>query len=197
MFDLLSESYQVSLSPHLRELYEQFHCGDEDLDEFFHCDALHYEEELLGKTYCWIDKNNENEIMAMVTLSYNGINLFRLDKTSKNSFQRSIPNSKRHINYPGVLIGRLGVSSKYQGKGYHVGSQILEFLKLWFISDDNKAACRFLLVDAYNNKATLDFYIKNGFRFLFKDEEKEKESYGIPVNEALKSRILFFDLKSL
>ncbi len=33
-----------------------FSCGDEDLDDFFNNDVFLYEKELLGKTYCWIDK---------------------------------------------------------------------------------------------------------------------------------------------
>ena len=195
-FNLLEAAVQIPLTKDLLNRVDNFQCGDKDLDDFFHNDALLYEKEFLGKSYCWLSKEGL-EILAIVTLSYNGIHLERVNNPSRNSFQRKIPNNKRRLSYPAVLIGRLGVNSKFQGLGMNIGSQIIDFLKLWFISSSNKAACRFLIVDAYNNENTLGFYQKNGFRFVYKTIEDEKESYGIPVEEELKSRVLYFDLKSL
>lgn len=162
---------------------------------FFSHDAFKYEEEFLGKSFCWIDTKNLKEIQAVITLAYNGINLTRLNKTSRNSFQRKIPNAKRHESYPAVLIGRFGVNTKYQGKGLNIGSKILDFCKLWFRVADNKATCRFIIVDAYNNPVTLHFYEKNGFKPLYKSEIDEKEAYNIPSSESLKSRVLYYDLR--
>lgn len=34
------------------------------------------------------------------------------------------------MNYPAVLIGRLGASSEYRGNGLNIGSQILDFIKV-------------------------------------------------------------------
>jgi hypothetical protein len=31
----------------------EFDCGNDDLNDFFHNDALNYSNELLGKTYCY------------------------------------------------------------------------------------------------------------------------------------------------
>ena len=36
-----------------------------------------------------------------------------------------------------------------------------------------QAAVRYLAVDALNNPRTLNYYEKNGFSYLFKDEEQE------------------------
>lgn len=57
--------------------------------------------------------------------------------------------------FPGVLIGRLAVSKKYKHQG--VGSQVLKFLKFWFAENDDKSACRFLIVDAKNEPNVLSF----------------------------------------
>lgn len=189
---------EASFLPYTKDLQEYcnvFKCGDDDLDEFFLKDVFLYENQLLGKSYCWLNNDNPKEILAIVTLSYNGININRLDKTSKNAFQRIIPNSKRHNSYPAVLIGRLGVNCQFQNKGHKIGSQILNFFKYWFVDSTNKAACRFIIVDAYNNESTLMFYKRNGFKFLYKTDIQEKESFGIQESCDLKSRILFFDLK--
>ena len=102
--------------PYTKEVVDYcdlFSCGDEDLDDFFSHDVFLYEEELLGKTYCWINKHNQREIVAIATLSYDGIKTYALDNPSRNALQRRIPQQKRHRSYPAVLIGRLGVNKSF------------------------------------------------------------------------------------
>jgi GNAT superfamily N-acetyltransferase len=94
-----------------------------------------------------------------------------------------------------VLIGRLGVSLNYQGKGLGIGSQLMNALKFWFVDENNKAACRYMIVDAYNTESTLHYYEKNGFKPLYKSDKAERDSFGIPDDEPLKSRIYYYDLK--
>ena len=185
----------VPFTKEVKEYCELFTCGDHDLDDFFNNDVFLYEKELLGKSYCWINKSNDREIVAIATLAYDGIKTNNLDNPSRNSFQRKIPQQKRHRSYPAVLIGRLAVNKSFQGQGLNVGSQLMQALKYWFVDENNKAACRYVLVDAYNTEATLHFYVKNGFKPLFKTEYAEKESFAIDTSEKLKSRIMFFDLK--
>lgn len=186
------------MMPYTKEVAEYcdpFCCGDSDLDEFFAHDVFLYESELLSKAYCWILRDKPQEIVAIATFSFDGIKTNTLDKPSRNSLQRKIPYKKQHRSYPAVLIGRLGVSKNYQGKGFGIGSQLMDALKYWFVDENNKAACRYMLVDAYNTESTLHYYTKNGFKPLFKSEDAEKHSFGIPDDEALKSRIYYFDLK--
>lgn len=80
----------------------------------------------------------------------------------------------------------------YQGKG--VGSDLISFISSWFVKDDNKSGCRFLLVDAYNNPKTLNFYERNGFLYLFSTEVQEAVSLALPIDTKLKTRIMFYDL---
>lgn len=194
-FNFVENTFMVPYTKEVADYCDPFSCGDEDLDEFFRHDVFLYKEELLGKTYCWINRNNDNEIVAIATLSYDGIKTNNLDNTSRNAFQRKIPQQKRHRSYPAVLIGRLGVNKSFQGYGLNVGTQLMNALKYWFIDENNKAACRYMLVDAYNTVPTIHYYIKNGFKPLYKTEQSEKSAFGIPEDEALKSRIMFFDLK--
>lgn len=170
-----------------------FSCEDSDLDEFFCRDAFLYETELLGKTYAWINTADPSKILGLVTLANDSVKAQFLANSARNRLQRSITNAKRGINYPAVLIGRLGVSSEY--KGLNIGSQIIEFLKGWFRSFDNKTGCRFIVVDAYNNEKTLHFYEKNGFKLLYKSEQEERSFLELNPEEALETRFMFFDLK--
>lgn len=194
-FSFVENTFMVPYNKEVAEYCDLFCCGDEDLDDFFRHDVFLYEEELLGKTYCWINRDNQHEIVAIATLSYDGIKTYTLDRPSRNALQRNVPNQKRHRSYPAVLIGRLAVSKSYQGNGLHVGTQLMEVLKYWFVDENNKAACRYMLVDAYNTEFTINYYLKNGFRPLYKTEQSEKDAFGIPDDEELRSRVLFFDLK--
>lgn len=44
------------------------------------------------------------------------------------------------------------------------------------------------------NEHTLKYYERNGFRPIFPKEENEKEFYGIDHEEALRTRMYYFDL---
>lgn len=194
-FIFVENTFMVPYTKEVADYCDPFSCGDEDLDEFFCHDVFLYEEELLGKTYCWISRDNNREIVAIATLSYDGIKTNNLDNPSRNAFQRKIPQQKRHRSYPAVLIGRLGVNKSFQGHGLNVGTQLMNALKYWFVDENNKAACRYMLVDAYNTVSTIHYYVKNGFKPLYKTEQSEKSAFGIREDETLRSRVLFFDLK--
>lgn len=194
-FIFVENTFMVPYTKEVADYCDPFSCGDEDLDEFFCHDVFLYEEELLGKTYCWVSRDNNREIVAIATLSYDGIKTNNLDNPSRNAFQRKIPQQKRHRSYPAVLIGRLGVNKSFQGHGLNVGTQLMNALKYWFVDENNKAACRYMLVDAYNTVPTIHYYVKNGFKPLYKTEQSEKSAFGIREDETLRSRVLFFDLK--
>ena len=51
-----------------------------------------------------------------------------------------------------------------------------------------------MVVDAYNNDRTLNFYIRNGFKFLYSNEEQERIELQIDKNEKLLTRHMFLDL---
>ena len=184
--DTLKRPYTAEVA----EFCSPFSCRDEDLDEFFAKDAMYYDSELLGRTYAWIDLANPRNIMAMVTLSNDSVKAKYIANSARNRIQRGIVNAKRGINYPAF-----GVSSSYRGKGLNIGSKILDYIKEWFRSIDNKTGCRFIVVDAYNNDRTLNFYKKNGFKLLYKTEDEEREFLELDADEPLKTRFMFFDLK--
>lgn len=194
-FILERDTVRKPYTAEVAEYCDPFSCKDKDLDEFFAKDALYYDSELLGRTYAWIDISHPTNILALVTLANDSVKAKFITKSARNRIQRGITNAKRGMNYPAVLIGRLGVSSKYRGKGMNIGSQILDYIKGWFQSEDNKTGCRFIVVDAYNNPQTLHFYEKNGFKPLYNSETEERAFLELKPEEPLETRFLFFDLK--
>lgn len=131
-----------------------FDCGDRDLTDFFHVDAIPHKRELIGVTYFFYDDSIKSAI-AFFTVSN--------DAVRTDAFRDNLPDGKRYNFYPAVKIGRLGVSKEYQRQG--IGIQVIDFIK-WFFTAENKTGCRFLTVDAYNKPEILTFYCKNGFTFL-------------------------------
>ena len=103
-------------------------------------------------------------------------------------------------SYPAVLIGRLGVNinfRKIKGEEKTIGDQLMDFIKSWFIDKANKTGCRFIVVDSYNNPATLKYYKRNGFTELFSTENQEREYTNLPLETELKTRLFFVNEFSL
>lgn len=195
VYDLESQAIRLPYTADVASYCNPFFCNDPDLDDFFANVALYYDSEMLGKSYVWLSKDDPKHILGIITLANDSIKLKLLARSAINRIQRGVTNSKRGINFPAVLIGRLGVSVGDRGRGMNIGSQIIDFVKKWFRSSTNKTGCRFIVVDAYNNEKTIHFYEKNGFKLLYKTEEEERDFLEIPPEEQLNTRFMFFDLK--
>lgn len=130
----------------------------------------------------------------MIPLANAGIQTTHLQNHPRRKLNNFIPYIKQGRTYPGVLIGRLGVSVDFQGSQYRVGAQIMNFIKDWFRSYDNKTGCRFILVGAVNNEHAIRYYDRNGFRPLFPRINDEKAFYHIPESDKLRTRMYYYDL---
>ncbi|MCM1452133.1 MAG: GNAT family N-acetyltransferase [Clostridium sp.] len=171
-----------------------FTCGASDLDEFLYKDSMAYENDLMGKTYCWLLKDDDTNMVGYVTLANAGIQTTHLQNNPKRHLNKNIAYNKQGRTYPAVLIGRIAVSKEYQGREYRVGTQMMDFIKKWFMAYDNKTGCRYVLVDAVNDSRTLSYYERNGFKPLFRREEDEKDFYHVKEEDDLKTRMYYFDL---
>lgn len=176
---------------------EPFVCDNEDLNDFFANDVVPFHKRLLGKTYFFCLKNSPNTIVSAFTLSNDSIRITnKLPEEDKFSFLKDSELDRKNLRrYPAVLIGRLGTSKDFEGKGY--GTAVMDFIKLWFRTG-NKTGCRFVIVDAYNNPRTINYYVKNGFRYLIPDERHEAKYMGIGVGRLpLNTRLMYFDLLNI
>lgn len=97
-----------------------------------------------------------------------------------------------------MLVGQLAVSDLFSG--HHVGDELLDFIKSWFIDPLNKTGCRYVIVDAVNHLKVFEYYQRNGFKFLFSSDKEEwtfLHNKGLepatPV-EPKKTRLMYFDL---
>jgi hypothetical protein len=191
MNDFLSNNCDfTSLDEKIREGCS-FDCGNKDLNDFFLNNAILYSAELLGKTYCFILHTDPSIIVGEFTVSNDSIRVEDLPNARKKKINKEIPRPKQMKHYPAVLIGRFGVNVKY--KKQHIGTEMMNFIKSWFLPSMNKTGCRYIVVDAYNESAPLQFYQRNDFEYLFSTEEQEAQATDIEVNQ-LKTRFMYFDL---
>ncbi len=172
-----------------------FECSNFDLNDFFQNDSIAFASELMGKSYCFTLDSDSKNIVCSFTISNDSIKTSILPNARKKKLLKNIPSEKRFKSYPAVLIGRLGVSKDFTSLG--IGTELLNFIKSWFIERDNKTGCRFIIVDSYNTNEALNFYQKNGFNFLFSSEEQEKMATDFGCEEQIKTRLMYFDLISL
>lgn len=128
------------------------------LGRFFRQDAPLYSRQMLGKSYCFRLDEDPSVIVCAFTLSNDSIRVDILPNSREKKVQKDIPRSKQMRRYPGVLIGRLGINTEFAHRG--IGSELMEFIKSWFIDAGNKTGCRFLIVDAYNEEIPLGYYQK-------------------------------------
>ena len=174
---------------------EGFCCGDKDLDDFFTNDCFAYAKELLGKTYFYIVKSAPTTVVCAFTLANAGIRVSDLPNARRKKVEANIPHAKSLKDYPAVLLARLGVSKDFRSK--HIGSDVLRYIKYWFLDPYNKTGCRYVLVDAYNSASTIRFYESNGFATVFSSEKQEKEYRHISEEGPLNTRLMYFDLMPL
>ncbi len=180
----------MNILEHLQRLKENdvlpsFDCGDEDLNNYFFCDAKPYQEQLLAVTYY---AANENETLFFFSLSNDKVTSLESDKGFWRKLKSFFPHSKHRKDYPAVKIGRFGVNRKYQHCGLHVGTDVLGSIKRWMVSG-NKTGCRFITVDAYH--AAVPFYLQNGFLFM---GNAEKLRYETRTGDTV---AMFFDLMTI
>jgi hypothetical protein len=178
---LAKMAFPVRISPDVKNIGD-FDCGNDDLNDFIRNDACDYLRQLLAVTYLAMDSVHVAAFFSVLndTLGFDPKNMEPSIRTARNRLVRKIPNAKRLKTFPAVKLGRLGVSVNIQSKG--LGREILDWIKMSFVSN-NKTGCRFLIVDAYNNSRTLEFYKQNEFEFLLPDDANKD------------TRLMYFDLK--
>jgi len=167
-----------------------FDCGNEDLNDFFNRDAIEYKKQMLSET-CFLKLKSNEKVVCAFSFSASSIKTADLPGSRRKKVKELVPREKSLKSYPGMLIGRLGVASEFNGQG--AGSQLLEFIKDFSLLNFQNFV-RFLLVDAYNEPDVLNFYQKNEFITVFSTEEQEKENYRQPLSEKLQTRYMFYDM---
>lgn len=111
---------------------EIFDCGDEDLNDYFHNDAIAHKRELITETYCLQLTGYPTLVIALLDLCNDAVQLTKMEDGL------DIDPVKKYRFLPAVKLTRFGVTKKLQGS--NIGSHVLNMLKTFFISD-NRTGC--------------------------------------------------------
>ncbi len=155
---------------------DSFDCGDDDLNEYFHVDAILHKKELLTQTYCLQVRAIPDLVIALLDFCNDAVQL----KKYRNTIDIELDERKRYPSLPAVKLTRFGVAKDFQRM--NIGTNVLNMVKRFF-TIENRTGCRFITVDSYNQPRVINFYEKNGFKRL---TEKDKDKG---------TRSLYFDLK--
>ena len=160
---------------------------DTDIEEFFKSEYKDYNRQLLGKSYCFLTREDVPRLACAFSLANSSVRVDRLSNKKRNKINRGIPNAKRRSQYPAVLIGQLAVMDDF--RGLDLGTKVMDFIKSWFIDPHNKTGCRYIIVDAVNQENVLKFYEDNGFKFIF-DSDEEEMNYMSGIDHGIWTKIL-------
>ena len=157
---------------------KHFDCGDKNLNDFLHDDALKFTEKRIANTFILSDNGN---IAAYFCLLNDKISQQESANNKWKKLKKDFPEDKRFSSYPAIKIGRFAVSKEY--KGQSIGSDLMAMLKDMLHRSSNHSAFRYLTVDAYISAT--GFYEKNGFKILSPKV----------VNDS--THLMFFDMMEL
>lgn len=162
-------------------ILDSFDCGNPDLNDYFRNDAMRNKDALVGQPYFLYHADDDYHTpVALLDLCNDAVRKNGSKQQPGYLEAAEIESEKQFAFLPAVKITRFGVNLPFQKIG--IGSNSLNMVKVLFITD-NRTGCRFLTVDAYNRPETLNFYLKNEFKF-FTEKDKDKNT-----------RAMFFDLR--
>lgn len=197
LFDRLSSDLINQCQPYSCEI-------DADIDSFFYDNTkdnyADYQDEMMGYSHCFytdVSKYNEEhpespqkpELVCAFSLSNTALRTAPLPNPKRNRFNKSIPNAKRRSQYPAVLIGRICVFDSF--RHLNVGKEMMDLIKTIVLNPENSSAARYLVVDAVNQPKVLEYYLSNGFQFLFSSDEEEQQCLR---KSSCPTRLMYFDL---
>lgn len=171
------------------------------IEKFFHVNYPEYEQELMGKTYAYYLKQNNNQLpydnskpVAAFTIANSALVMDFLQSARKNKINETVPRVKQRRQYPALLICQLAVFDEFAGHG--LGDELMDAIKDFAVILNETSACHYLIVEAVNNPKVIDFYQRNDFTLLYSNEEIELEKTRRKTDEdgRLMTRLMMYDL---
>ena len=81
-----------------------FLCGNKEVDDYFHNEALQYGSEMLSRNFVFIIDDRMCNVVSMFSLCNYSIDMMSVPGHIKNRLQRKIPNTKRKRSYPQTFV---------------------------------------------------------------------------------------------
>lgn len=108
-------------SPLTKEILEEsisFSCGNEDLDGFFHNDAVSYADNLFGKSYCYYLEESKADIVCAFTVSNASIFTKYLPNARKKKVWKACSSYKTGFDISCCTYRKIGNFNKISASSY-------------------------------------------------------------------------------
>lgn len=156
-------------------IIKTFDTDVKELKDFLVEDAYNNQEISISTTYLWF-YNPENKLVAYLTILNDAI---RVHGTQLG--KAFVDKGVEYKTLPAIKIGRMCVDRNYLGRG--IGTFMVQFVMKLLLEMNEKAGCRFIVLDAKTQTNADHFYKKLGFQIL-----KQREKGTMPM---------FFDMIKL
>ena len=190
--DYIKENYRFETLNGKHDLSD-FKCESDDLTDFLKDDALTQQKNKLSLTKLVMC---DDTVVGYVSLLTDTILLKDIrDADTKHDIKDQLNITSKKRKLPAIKIGRLALDDKYAHKG--LGSEILMSI-LFNVKNiaENNVGLRFVTVEGY--AGAYNFYTRNNFINLKKDDDKIKEKLDIIIEkDPEKTFYLYLDLRVL
>jgi GNAT superfamily N-acetyltransferase len=134
------------------DVVENFDCKDEALNNYLKKHAWSNQQKIsIGVTYTAVDESAPKTVLGYFTLATSAI--------SPSAFPKKHVRGLPAYDLPLILLARLGVDHRFEGKG--LGRLLLREAFRISISVSEQVGCRCIITDAYRHKVS--WYAKYGF----------------------------------
>lgn len=134
----------------------------------------------LNLTHFYVQKGTKN-LLAFITVSASKMITYRFNP--RDSFEGK-RNTKLNDHWPVIKIENIAVTKEYQRK--KIGSNVVRaIIRIVEKEICNRVGCRFIIVEAYNQKDNTEFFGSLGFKVIppksihSKSRRKEKRGKSI------------------
>ena len=190
--DYIKENYRFETLNGEHDLSD-FKCESDDLTDFLKDDASTQQKSKLSLTKLVMC---DDTVVGYVSLLTDTILLKDIrDGDTKHDIKDQLNITSKKRKLPAIKIGRLALDEKYTRKG--LGSEILMSI-LFNVKNiaENNVGLRFVTVEGYAR--AYNFYARNNFINLKKDDDKIKEKLDIIIEkDPEKTFYLYLDLRVL
>lgn len=152
---------------------KSFDCGYSELNDFLAHSARPSSEKRMTRTFVLEDPNDQNLVMAYVTLTYTTIDIPQECKPARNL--------KNPV--PALLLAKMGVNNHHKGFGY--GKRLLTFAIKQAAEVSERVGGVGLVIDAKDDEAKAFYLSRGGDDFVVIDESGLKLWLPIDICNAI------------
>jgi ribosomal protein S18 acetylase RimI-like enzyme len=157
----------------------RFKC-EESIDKFLRERACEHHRKRMSAVTCWMDGNELAGYMT-TTMGYTQFTDAKWWLDIKMGDIRFFPQGKVQDKFPAMLIGMLGVDTRYKGRG--LGKEMVQTAIVYAMDAASTVGCRIVHVDSDRTDVAMGLYRAMGFSMAQGQEKRTKAWMYLDLKE--------------